>query len=71
MSEKPENPAALAEMPEHRRAPEGHIWQCRACGKQAEDSYGIVGSHSRGWDESCALNAVAVPLAQRTKEQSS
>jgi len=54
------------EIPEKRRAPEGMIWQCRACGKQAEDQYGIIGWRSRGWDESCALNAVAVPALPET-----
>mgnify|MGYP006894118267 CR=1 FL=1 len=48
-------------IPKDRRAPDGHIWQCRACGKQAEDRYGMTGWHSHGWDESCVLNAVAVP----------
>ena len=42
-----------------RFAPEGAIWVCAACGKTSKyDSYGIDGEHSRGWDESCALNAV-------------
>jgi hypothetical protein len=48
------------EIPEDRRAPEGHVWQCMACGKVAEDSYGIIGNHSYGWDESCALNCAPV-----------
>lgn len=48
-------------IPENRRAPEGMIWQCRACGKEAEDLYGMVGWRTRGWDESCMLNAVPVP----------
>lgn len=43
---------------EERIAPEGAIWVCGACGKTARDQYGIEGEHSRGWDESCALNAV-------------
>lgn len=47
-------------IPEHRRAPEDMIWQCRACGKMAVDQYGIIGWHSQGWDESCALNSVTV-----------
>ena len=51
-----------AEIPEKRRAPEGMIWRCAACGKEAEDLYGMIGARSRGWDESCMLNAVPVPL---------
>ena len=50
------------EIPEDRRAPSGHVWKCGACGKKSADLYGIVGHHSYGWDESCVLNAVAVPL---------
>lgn len=42
-----------------RRAPDGHVWRCCACGKWAEDRYGLIGPHSPGWDESCMLNAVA------------
>lgn len=41
-----------------RIAPEGAIWVCGACGKTAKDRYGIEGEKSRGWDESCMLNAV-------------
>lgn len=41
-----------------RMAPDGQIWVCGACGKTAEDRYGIEGEHSRGWDESCMLHAV-------------
>ena len=41
-----------------RMAPPDGIWICAACGKLAEDLYGIEGEHSRGWDESCMLNAV-------------
>lgn len=44
-----------------RFAPEGAIWVCGACGKTSDyDSYGIEGRHDRGWDESCALNAILV-----------
>ena len=49
-------------IPDNRRPPEGHIWRCQACGKTAEDRYGIIGKKSRGWDESCAMNSAAVPL---------
>lgn len=51
----------LMALPSHRRPPEGMIWQCGACGKRAEDSYGFVGWHSGGWDESCMLNCHPVP----------
>ncbi len=50
------------EIPEDRRPPEGHIWQCRYCRKRSQDRYGIIGWHDRGWDESGALSAVALPL---------
>lgn len=41
-----------------RYAPPGAIWVCGACGKTSQyDCYGIEGEHSRGWDESCMLNA--------------
>lgn len=43
-----------------RRAPAGMIWQCGACGKRAEDQYGIIGWHSYGYDESCMLNCTLV-----------
>lgn len=49
-----------AKIPVERCAPEGMIWRCAACGKEAEDLYGMIGSRSRGWDESCMLNAVPV-----------
>jgi hypothetical protein len=51
----------VKEVPKHRRAPDGHIWQCPHCGKRAEERYGIVGRRDRGYDESCALNAVPTP----------
>lgn len=44
-------------IPEERRAPKGMIWRCSACGKEAEDRYGMIGARSYGWDESCMLNA--------------
>lgn len=47
-------------IPEDRRAPEGKIWICNACGKAAEDRWGIIGAHSPGYDESCMMNAVLV-----------
>ena len=45
-------------MTDERIAPAGAVWVCGACGKTARDRYGIEGEHSRGWDESCMLNAV-------------
>lgn len=48
-------------MSKNRMAPEGFIWVCAACGKTAQDRYGLNGIHSRGWDESCMLNAVLRP----------
>lgn len=53
-------PKTVAELPDDRRAPEGAIWICGACGKTSEDRFGMVGEHSAGWDESCMLNAVLV-----------
>jgi len=50
-------------IPENRRAPEGKIWECRACGKQAVDKYGIIGYRSYGWDESCMLNSELVDVS--------
>lgn len=41
---------------QERYAPSGMIFVCGACGKVAEDRYGIVGFRSRGWDVSCMMN---------------
>jgi hypothetical protein len=38
-------------------ADQGLIFVCSACGKQSRDRYGDQ-AVSRGWDESCVLNAV-------------
>ncbi len=38
-------------------APAGSLWVCCACGKTAENRYGMGGRHSPGWDESCMLNS--------------
>lgn len=54
-----------ASNPESRRPPPGKIWRCAACGRSAVDQFGMIGPRSIGWDESCMLNAVAVPLARR------
>lgn len=45
-------------MIQERIAPEGAIWVCAACGKTHKDRYGMEGEGSKGWDESCMLNAV-------------
>lgn len=36
-------------------APEGQIWVCNACGKTARVRWRF--EDSKGWDESCMLNA--------------
>jgi len=41
-------------------APEGSRWVCGACGKTSRDVYGNK-PYSRGWDESCAMNAQLLP----------
>ena len=43
----------------NRFAPKGKTWVCSACGKTAHDRFGKVNA-MRGWDESCAINAVLV-----------
>ena len=50
-----------------RLAPKGQIWICQACGKWAEERYGLEGRHSYGWDESCVLNAKLVPKEETTQ----
>lgn len=52
----------MNDIPAHRRAPEGYVWQCLHCDKRAEERYGIIGWSDRGYDVSCALNSVPVPL---------
>jgi len=44
---------------ESRIAPKGKAWVCLACGKTSKDCYGtkFPKETSRGWDESCVLNA--------------
>lgn len=39
----------------NRIAPDGHVWVCAACGKQAHDLYGDGAGE---WDESCMMNAI-------------
>ena len=48
-------------MDEKRKAPDGMEWQCQACGKRAEEKYGLIGWSDSGYDESCMLNSVPVP----------
>ncbi len=47
-----------------RKPGPGMIWQCQACGKTSFDLF--EGPH--GWDESCALNAVAVPFSAEEQD---
>jgi hypothetical protein len=42
-------------MSKDTEAPKGHFWVCVACGKYSRDRH--VGTHGRGWDVSCAINA--------------
>lgn len=48
----------MKRFPQDRLAKPGTIWVCGACGKTAEDQYGIEGRHSYGWDESCMMHSV-------------
>lgn len=48
------------ELRSQRIAPKGTVWMCAACGKTAEDRYGLEGARSPGWEESCMLNAILV-----------
>jgi hypothetical protein len=56
-------------IPDDRRAPDGMIWECAACGKQSVDRYGMIGWHTYGWDESCMLNAAPVHTSPKEDEQ--
>lgn len=49
-------------------APEGTIYVCGACGKTSEDEFGMVGEHSRGWDESCMMNSVLCHVKEDGQE---
>lgn len=40
------------------QAPFGKKWYCMMCGKTAL----TLSSEQRGWDESCAMNAIAIDL---------
>lgn len=48
---------------DNRIAPDGAIWVCGACGKTSKDRYGDALS-DRGWDTSCAMNAVLCKAPQ-------
>lgn len=43
----------------NRVAPDGFVYVCMACGKRSRDKYGDQ-PLSRGWDESCMLNAECI-----------
>ncbi len=43
----------------NEEAPEGQVYVCTACGKRSKDRYGGK-AIDRGWDVSCAMNAVLV-----------
>ena len=43
-------------------APEGQLWVCCACGKTSPHKYGGDPATTRGWDASCMLNSVLVPV---------
>jgi hypothetical protein len=43
-----------------RIAKPGQLWLCGACGRLSEDRFGLVGWHTHGWDEACALNSILV-----------
>jgi hypothetical protein len=51
-----------SQIPANRVPAKGYCWACAACGKLAADLYGIIGPHSYGYDESCALNAIQVNM---------
>jgi len=53
MAEKKVDPYGVG----NYEAPPGQIWVCGACGKTSRDKYGEK-RISRGWDESCMMNAV-------------
>lgn len=53
----------------NKKAKDGHVWVCTACGKRSDWLYGFAGDNdackcSSGWDESCMLNAVEVPIEE-------
>ena len=54
----------------NKRAPEGHVYVCGACGKVSRWSYGFdlanKNDASPGWDVSCVLNCGLVAEANIT-----
>lgn len=51
----------------NQQAPKGSIFKCLVCGKVSETRYGFpiadVCKSSRGYDESCMMNCVLVPIS--------
>jgi len=53
----------------NQQAPKGSIFKCLTCGKVSETRYGFpvadgdVCKSSRGYDESCMMNCVLVPIS--------
>jgi hypothetical protein len=52
----------------NRVALPGYVWVCGACGKTSRDRYGHE-RISRGWDESCMLNAVLCLESNQTLKE--
>ena len=50
----------------NKQAPAGQVYICGACGKVSHWKYGfdLLGNNdaSSGWDESCAMNCMLVPV---------
>lgn len=58
----------MSEESGNKRAPEGSVYVCGACGKVSRWRYGFDSANgkndaSSGWDESCAMNSGLVPEA--------
>lgn len=47
----------------NRDAKPGHLFVCPACGKTSYDMYGFK-PRSSGWDESCSMHAVELPVSR-------
>jgi epoxyqueuosine reductase QueG len=51
----------------NRRAPDGHVYVCGACGKVSHWRYGFDEAEKNdatpGWDESCAMNCGLVDVS--------
>lgn len=50
-----------AEEAQERLAPTGYVWLCGACGKTAEDRYGI------DWDEACMMHAELISCEELSR----